>query len=108
RRSSLRDCCCQSAKPPEAESRFTRRSGLGEIHVEFGHPVIVLVRIDEHLLHFPGAFFFGGNNIGMTKVPRVWIEADILMLDVVIFHRFFQAFGSLGLIIGICWWGEMG
>ena len=67
----------QTFNPAQNQSRFTQRSGLLQIHFKLRHPIVNFVRVHQHLLHAPGAFVFGRNDVGVAQIAGGGVEASI-------------------------------
>lgn len=68
-------------------------AGAGEIDFEFGHPIIGVFRVDEHLLNDPGATVFGGDDVGVAEVSGFGVEPEELVMLGVGFFGGLEALG---------------
>ena len=84
----------QAAQPHQAQHRLGGLARAGEVHFEFGHPVVVSLRVHQHLLDPPGALAFGGEHVGVAEVAGFRVQADVLVLGVVGVQRCLEAPGS--------------
>src|ERR1039458_3773380 len=90
----------QISQAAQTQKWFTQLAGLGQVHIEFGHPIVEIVRVHQHLLHAPGFLVVGRNDVGVTGIARIGIETDTFVLGVVIVQRLLQSRRSPRLAVG--------
>ena len=73
----------QTTEAPQPQGWLFGRPGLHQVDLEFCHPVIVFLRVDQHLLNSPGTFIFRGNDVGVAQISRIWIQADVFVLQAI-------------------------
>src|SRR5437879_2057930 len=91
----------EAADPTQGPHWLRALAGLSQIHFEFGDPVVVLLGIDQHLLHSPGAFVLGRRDIRVAQIARVRVETNLLVLIMVSVPNLPQALRRPWLTFGV-------
>src|SRR6266404_5754755 len=74
----------------QPKGRLACGSGLGQVHFEFGHPIVLLLRIHQHLLDAPGTLVFSRDHVGVPHVTGIRVEAEMRMFTLVGCHHVLQ------------------
>src|SRR4051812_1980551 len=84
----------QTADPQEPQRWVLHRARLRKVDVKLCDPIVMLIRVDQHLLHTPMAIVFGRNYISVTLVASIWVQANTCMLGTVGLRCLPQSFGG--------------
>ena len=69
---------------PEPEKLQHRRPAFAratQVDIKLGHPIIMLRRVHEHLLHAPALLVLGDFHVSMPRIARFGIETQALVLS---------------------------
>ena len=77
----------------QQEKRLVCCARFRQIHLELRDPIVVLLGVNQHLLHAPGFFVLRRHDVSVTRIARVRVKANSLVFGVIGVQRLGEAFG---------------